>query len=255
MIKKKFKLNPLVLLAVAAVLLVGSTVGSTQAALTYYSENYMAEVTVSNIGTTLLENDEVVSYRNYLEDDKWDVKGGELLTKLLAEGEKMTLGKSYEERLSVKNSGAIDTYVRVILTKSWQHDKDEDGAYEKDTTLSPELIELNLLTGENGWVKDDKASTKERTVLYYANILKVDEETPDFSDTLKIDPSVGTKVIKTEKTDADGKTIVYTYEYDGYKFVVEAEADAVQTHNAADAIKSAWGVDVTVADDGSLSLN
>ena len=35
---------------------------------------------------------------------------------------------------------------------------------------------------------------------------------------------------------------------------LEAEADAVQTHNAAEAIKSAWGVDVNVSEDGSLSL-
>ena len=34
----------------------------------------------------------------------------------------------------------------------------------------------------------------------------------------------------------------------------QAEADAVQTHNAADAIKSAWGADVVISKDGSLSL-
>ena len=44
------------------------------------------------------------------------------------------------------------------------------------------------------------------------------------------------------------------YEYDGYTFNIEVEADAVQTHNAVDALKSAWCVDVTVAGDGSISL-
>ena len=34
----------------------------------------------------------------------------------------------------------------------------------------------------------------------------------------------------------------YTYAYDGYGFVVQAEADAVQTHNAKAAIRSAWGL-------------
>ena len=42
--------------------------------------------------------------------------------------------------------------------------------------------------------------------------------------------------------------------YDGYSFQVEAEVDAVQTHNAQDAIKSAWGVDVDVAANGDISL-
>lgn len=31
----------------------------------------------------------------------------------------------------------------------------------------------------------------------------------------------------------------------------EAEVDAVQTHNGGEAIKSAWGVDVTASDDES----
>ena len=37
-------------------------------------------------------------------------------------------------------------------------------------------------------------------------------------------------------------------------FNLEAEVDAVQTHNAKDAIKSAWGIDVNVASDGTISL-
>ena len=56
---------------------------------------------------------------------------------------------------------------------------------------------------------------------------------------------------------ADGKelkTITYVYEYNGYTFSVDVEVDAVQTHNAQAAIKSAWGVDVNVEEDGSLRL-
>ena len=34
----------------------------------------------------------------------------------------------------------------------------------------------------------------------------------------------------------------YTYAYDGYGFVVQAETDAVQTHHARAAIRSAWGL-------------
>ena len=47
-------------------------------------------------------------------------------------------------------------------------------------------------------------------------------------------------------------TITYSYKYDGYTFHVDAEVDAVQTHNAKDAIKSAWGVDVSVNDDETV---
>jgi len=261
--KKKFKFSPVALLVMAAILLVASTVGSTQAALTYYSENYSAQVTVSNIGVALLENDkeEPVSYQHFLETGEWDIQKGELMTKL-TDGQPVVLGKSYKEELCVQNTGAIDTYVRVILTRSWQQDKDGDGVYEKDPYLSPELIKWNLQTGENGWMLDDRAEAlgdaepyREQAVLYYKNVLGEDQKTPNFMDAVSIDPLVGTKMLIEETEDANGKTIVYTYAYDGYKFVVEAEVNAVQTHNAVDAIKSAWGVDVTIAEDGSLSLN
>lgn len=250
--KKSFKLKPLYLLIAAAVLLIASTVGSTQAALTYYSENYSAEVTVSNIGVSLLENGKQVSRRNYIENDSWDQVSGKLLTKLLAENEELVLGKTYAEELKVENSGSIDSYVRVIVRKSWQ---DAEGV--KDTKLSPELIGLNFVT-ENGWVIDESASTAERTVLYYTGILAAGATTPVFTDTLRIDPAIATKIVETVDTDVindkEYKTITYVYEYDGYTFNIEAEVDAVQTHNAEAAIKSAWGVDVAVSEDGSLSL-
>lgn len=248
--KLKFlKQKPVILLAAAAVLLGASAVGSAQAALTYYSETYTAQVTVSNIGVSLLENGKAVSHRDYIENDKWDENTGVLLENMLEKDEKVALGKTYKEELSVKNSGTIDTYVRVILTKSW---KDADGV--KNPELSPKLIDLNLITG-GSWIVDEDASTAERTVLYYKDILTAGETSPLFADTLRIDPSIGTKVTETVVTD-DGtyKTITYVHTYDGYTFNIEAEVDSVQTHNAAAAIKSAWGVDVNIAADKSLSL-
>lgn len=248
--RKTLKLGTVALLAAAAVLLATSTVGSTRAVLTYYSDNYAAEVTVSSIGVSLLENGEKVAYRDYMhKDDQWSEASGTLLAGLLGEGEELVLGQKYEEEISVANSGSIDSYVRVILTKSWQ---DADGV--KDTTLSPDLIDLGIVEG-NGWIVDEDASTTERTVLYYTDILSVGETTPAVTDTVRIDPSIGTKVIQTIETVENGlKTITYVYEYDGYTFNIEAEVDAVQTHNAVDAIKSAWGVDVAVTEDGILSL-
>lgn len=246
--KKKMPLRGLTvaLLSASVVLLAGSTVGSARAALTYYSENYGAQVEVSNIGVSLVENDKVISKRDYASNGKWDEATGDLLTGL--KEEKIVPGKQYEEAIKVTNSGSIDSYVRVILKKSWTN---KEGA--KDTTLSPDLIDLNLKEG-SGWVIDKNASTKERTILYYTGILPAGKSTPALSDTLTIDGSIATKV-KQDVTEKDGyKTITTTYAYDGYNFQLEAEADAVQTHNAQDAIKSAWGVDVDVDGNGNISL-
>ena len=50
------------------------------------------------------------------------------------------------------------------------------------------------------------------------------------------------------------ETIKASYRYDDCWLSLEAEVDAVQTHNAQEAIRSAWGVDVNIAQDGTLSL-
>ena len=238
--KKSFPKKPALVLTAAALLLVGSTVGSTRAALTYYSENYSAQMNMQSIGVSLLENDKVVSSRDYVSNNEWKgTSEGELLTDLLGKDDTFTPGKKYNEAINVKNSGTIDTFVRVIITKSWQ---DKEG--KKNTTLSPDLIELNFLT-DNGWQIAKDQSTTERTVLYYTKAVATGDSTPALSDTIRINPSIAKDVTKH----VDGYTITYTYKYDGYTFHVDAEVDSVQTHKAKDAIKSAWGVDVNVSDD------
>ena len=249
--KRVFKgMKPALLLAASAVLLLLSTVGSTRAALTYYSDYAAVQMSVSSIGVSLVENEKVVSHRNYNEDG-WSSDGtGQLLADRFTDGEKLKPGKRYEEKLQVFNSGVIDTYVRVILCRSWI---DTEG--KKDTTLTPALIGLELASEGSGWVVDERASTPERTVLYYTKPLVSGESTPAFCDAVRIDPAIGAKVIRQERIDAEGnRVITTTCAYNGYQFRLDAEVDAVQTHSAVDAVKSAWGVDVSVAEDGSLSI-
>ena len=113
-------------------------------------------IEVPSIGVSLVENGSVAGSRNYV-GNEWKESGGELLQNMLpGENEKLVLGKKYDEVLKVRNSGTIDSYVRVILYKSWTKDGEK-----ADTELSPDLIELNL-TG-NGWIVDEDASTAERT--------------------------------------------------------------------------------------------
>ena len=56
-------------------LLLASTVGSTRAALTYYNEEYFAQVSMSSIGVALLENGVEVSRREYTDDGQWWIPG------------------------------------------------------------------------------------------------------------------------------------------------------------------------------------
>lgn len=227
----RFQKSTIALLAVAVLLLAGSAIGSTRAVLTYYSDNYSAQMNTPEIGVTLVENGNDVA------------SDGEESGSLLADLKDVTLGKKYTEELAVKNTGDIAQYVRVRIYKSWA---DEKG--NKDTTLSPSYIELNTLP-ENGWLEDESARTTERSVWYYTSPVAAGSTTPLLSDTIRIDNAVATKV--SEKSyESAGKIVTETvYAYDGYTFNLTAEVDAVQNHNAADAIKSAWGVDVTMDGD------
>ncbi len=224
------------LFTLAILLLIGSAVGSSQAALSYYSENYAARIQTSNIGVSLTENGKET--------------GGSLLIHMISEetGEKVCPGKVYEERLGVSNTGSVDSYVRVILYQYWE---DKDGNKRMD--IPSDLVSLNLTGGK--WIEDLTVSTEERKVLYYTEILKPGERTPDLSDLLSIDPKILSYVTKKTKVENGYTIFTTTYDYDGLRFVLEAETDAVQTHSGADAAQSAWGVKVSVDADGRLSLS
>ena len=222
---------PIILVASSAIMLAASTIGSTKATLTYMSDNYLAQIDIKSIGVTLTENGNDVSWRDYKhKDDDWSEATGVLLGDMLknAGDEKLILDKKYDEKLAVKNSGSIDEYVRVTVQHYWADKETGD----KLSKLDPSKIQIDFTN--DGWTEDKSAETTERNVFYYNSILKKGQ---------------------TSQTDDNGlTTITTTYEYDGAQFVLEATVDAVQTHNAKDAIKSAWGVDVNISDDGALSL-
>lgn len=222
---------PIILVASSAIMLAASTIGSTKATLTYMSDNYLAQIDIKSIGVTLTENGNDVSWRDYKhKDDDWSEATGVLLGDMLknAGDEKLILDKKYDEKLAVKNSGSIDEYVRVTVQHYWADKETGD----KLSNLDPSNIQIDFTN--DGWTEDKSAETTERNVFYYNSILKKGQ---------------------TSQTDDNGlTTITTTYEYDGAQFVLEATVDAVQTHNAKDAIKSAWGVDVNISDDGALSL-
>ena len=244
-----------VLFVAAVAMLLGSSIGGTRAALTYYSETYTSRIQMYDIGVSLMENDKEVSWRDYSSagDGTWNEHTGELLENMLSEGEELTLGKKYQEELKVRNTGTINQYVRVSIYKYWL-----DPSGNKLRDLSPDLIDLNLVNTGTDWIEDEGARTKERTVLYYNKLLYAEgqgaSETPLFADALTIDGSIADKVSQETRKDGNYTTIITTYDYDGVSFRIEAQVDAVQEHNAQDAIWSAWGKRITVNEDGSLSL-
>lgn len=221
------------LLTVAA--LVAVMANTAQAALDKQSETYEATIELTSLDVGLTENG--------------DIREGEdtLLSSLVPEGQKLSFGKWYSEELAAKNTGASGEsaqpeYMRVVIHKYWL---DENG--KKMTDLDPALIEFKLA---EGWVVDKSASTAEQTVLYSVNPVAVGNSLP-FANEMRISADVLASTKQETVKSADvagapqgGQSYSYTtYTYDNCKFGISVEVDAVQTHNAADAIKGAWGVD------------
>lgn len=159
----------------------------------------------------------------------------------------LSIGKTYDDVISINNNGAADEYVRVLVRRYWT---DADG---KRLDLSPEYIELNEAAG---WTKV-KGSNEEYTVYYLTAPLAA-ESGKDLFTGFRINEAVktegkkimiGSKEYGSDEAAAaaahDGDTITYTYTYNGCMFNVEAEAQSVQTHNSAEAIRSLWGVDAS----------
>lgn len=262
MMKSPKKILPhgtiLLLFAAAVIMLLFGSIGSARAALTYYSEDYTSRLQMYNIGVTLLENDVEVAKRNYDSSGSgaWEETSVPLLEHMIPEGEILQIGRSYPEELKVVNTGTVDQYVRVTIYKYWTEapaeGEEADGREQRKLQdLDSEMIMLNLTEG-SGWLVDESSSTKERMVLYYSRALAVGETTEPFADELKINNSILTKV--EEKPGAASGNIMSTYIYDNKQFWVDVKVDAVQEHNAADAVWSAWGRRVQVSD-GVLSLS
>ncbi len=272
--KAKGKYNgyvTILLFALAATLLIFSTVGSSRAALTYISDYYQAEVEMQDIGVALLENGTSVASRTYNDtraEFGWDVGGDrKLLTRLVpldgsdaTEDAMIVPGKVYQEELAVQNTGTIDSYVRVSIYRYWvdQGVDPSTGTAQHRTDLNPEFIRLSIPARDtnapnNGWVWDADAETTERTVLYRQAILPCAEGSnvsATFADKISVDDeALYSQLDAEQKTvvetlpDGTTQTTYYTYyTYDGAVFVLQVDVDAVQTHNAYAAIQSAWGL-------------
>ena len=231
-IRSTSPLRTVLLFVLAASLLAVGGIGTVRAAPAVSSEYYSSDVELYDIGVVLIENGTAV--------------GENLLSSLVPADQDFHMGQTYQEVLSVRNSGNIDEFVRVTIYKYWL---DKDG--NKVTTLTPDMIDLHILTG-NGWVEDPetaKLQNAERTVLYYTSVVPVGESTKPFADTLTVNGVL--PYLVTQST--EGNVITTTYDYDNVSFQIEVQVDAVQTHNAEAAIKSAWGRTVSVSG-SNLSL-
>ncbi len=223
--------TPVAVIAIAvAVFASGMAQASLDDSEAVKSEEYAADLTLASLSVALQENGETCaqttgdgSTSNY--------------TGLLADlngGLPLSFGKHYDESLAAYNDGTQEEYVRVVVNRYW---KGDDG---KGTQLAPEFIELDF--DEGNWVVVDFPDAKEQVILYSTRPLAPGESLP-FVTGIGISADVlGEKEVVP--VTADGNFVGTRYDYESYKMGLDVEVSAVQTHSAADAIKSAWGIDM-----------
>ena len=252
--KKKITTRTAAFLVMAILLLVSAAVVGAKTVADIQSAEYKAEFELSNLDISLLENGKPVAENDQV-----------LLTEM--DG-KYKPGYIYDEAITAKNNGDINVFLRINIRKYWV---DEEG--NKATFLDPDLIELKY-NGKSAfgpdWEINESESTLERTTYYYKKLLKgtidsAGEETSPVVNTLKISGDIINKEnIKLLEPEVHGNTTTYRYEYlyNGYWACIEANVQALQNHNAQDAVESLWGLtedDITVTTEGeaggSLSLN
>ena len=252
---KKIMRSPVMtalLFVLATVMLFAGTIGGTQAVFADTSSDYLSQLSMKHIGVALYENGGWVGERTYDDDTHGgDSKTGEskgwkvnehdgplvmnnLKQKGAETGDKLIkIGKTYPFEITASNTGTIPHYLRMVVYRYWV---DENGNKIIDTRYDPQMIKTAFGSNDynsDAWYKDP-FSTPERSIYYYRSILPVGGMTAPLYDKLNISTEIRNFVsIK------DGQ---YEYFYNGRQFEVYIEVDAVQTHHAQDAWRSAWGV-------------
>lgn len=259
--KKKFSLRTSVMLLVAIMLLLGGTMTATRAVPNIFSNDYIAWFYMDHLQVHLLENGKDVC------DGHNDLDGSSKVTGPLAtdlgysvanDGTetlgKVKPGKVYKEEIAAKNGQDIGEYVRLTVRKYWVDPK----TGEKTTVLHPKYIKLKYNDSDyntSAWQINDSETTTESATYYYSSELDPGAETELLFNKLVIDGKVA-EIGEVKETKEGSKTIyTWEYKYDGYTFYIEADVQAIQTHNVNDAIHSQWGVYNVTAGDGSLTVS
>ncbi len=287
----KLSKRTLALLAATALLFGGGSFAGTKAALTYFSEDYRAGFELDHLQVHLLENGRDVCEVNGERQNSWntvhrsddeeaapkqekyrgnlveylgytnDTHYGNTPAYKLGNPGEVIPGKKYEERITAENGSNIDQYVRLTVRKYWV---DSEG--NKDTTMDPGLIKLtygNKAYNDSAWKINSKEHTEESDTYYLKSMLKGNSKpAPDLFDTLQIDASVydleepltTTTHREGGPDDAEVTVITYEYDYDDFTFYIEADVQAIQTHNVNDAISSLWGVSNVSAKNGTVTV-
>lgn len=207
------------LMGLAAVMVMGAVVGGSLAAGQASAEN---PVTAPLAAATL--------------NIEWNGGESEPVTLTVADKALMPADNlDVENGYKVDNTGGVDAYIRVTVTKYWA---DADG---KTTDLDASNIQLGL--NSEDWLQAESlfdGNSGETEVYYYKYPVPAGQSTSELLETIGIPASLTNEYA--------GKTVQLEAVADGVQF---AGADAADLN--ASGILASWGVAATLNADGSLN--
>lgn len=263
--KKKFTKKAIAVLIAALVLIAAGAVGAfavTGASPSIKSDDYTAEFYMDHLQVHLLENGKDVCGGQNTLDGTSKIKGDFVQYLGYKDGVLGSVepGMLYKETLAARNGQDIPIYVRMTVRKYWVKVNKEDGtAGDKTTVLAPKYIHLTYGDedyNKDEWTLDESVSTEESKTYYCKKAVEPNGDSAELFDQLIIDNKLTER--SEDKVIPPGDngvtTIKYVYKYDGYAFMIEADVQAIQTHNANEAIESQWGVKNVKAENGTLTV-
>ena len=243
--KKKISKSTLALFLGALVLLSAGGIGTAWAASpAIQGQYYNAWFYLNHLQVHLLENGhDVCGGHNDLDGNS--KISGKLVQYLGYKDDsamgKVEPGRKYKEEIAARNGSDIPVFLRLTMRKYWVDTK----TGKKVTDLSPNRILLTYGSQEynkGAWQINPAETTTESATYYYSTTLAAGDDTAPLFDRLAIDNKVAEIESYTTRTEGSKTVYTYKYRYDGYAFIIEADVQAIQTHNVNDAIHSQWGV-------------
>ncbi len=254
--KKKISKGVIALVIAIALMAVGG-IGGVRAALNTPSEDFTTWFYLNHLQVHLLENGRDICGGHNTLDGENKVTGEFLQYLGYEDDEKLGLvdpGRVYTEEIQAQNGSDIDIYLRMTVRKYWVNTK----TGEKATDLLPSRIHLTYGTQEyntGAWQKSEFETTTESATYYYTSVLGADGVTEPLFNRFSVDGALADAYTVTEVREGNKVIRTWEYLYDGYACFIEADVQAIQTHNAQDAIHSQWGVYNVVTEGNGAPLS
>lgn len=207
----------IVIMAVAAVITVGTIIGGTMAAYQASTETNKT-ISTSSLDVKLNVEGNQVDRDGSVVINSSDIKNG-----------------TVHGKVSAVNTGSKSLYVRVRVNKAWYEGQKK--IYEKNNKdVNCNTIGIGFINTNDWFVLSDDVNGED-VYIYYKKILKSGEKSSDFMDEFTLLKDINDN----------------TNQYSGLSVKIRFDADAIQTTASKAAMLAEWGIVAEFDNDGRIT--